>query len=206
MLASMPLVVRASQVSSTVQYIFSTPVRWARLASVRVQSVGRSWCIELPLQKGEALPLQPPPRQIVTAGRNSPGVALLSQHVHLYSKVGLHFLYPSRQIRVSGTLASQQLLWEQGIYTTPCTTVTPRHNNFRTDQPHSGPIFERRRQVGLEPLERLFAWITDQGDQPPTEDQKMLPWCTAKVPLERGQHDSYFGIGHTVRVNRPPHV
>ena len=46
---------RCSCVSSVINcaVYFSTPVRWARLASVRVQSVGRSWCIELPLQKGK---------------------------------------------------------------------------------------------------------------------------------------------------------
>ena len=62
----------------------------------------------------------------------------------------------------------------------------------RPNHPHSRPIAERRRQVRYEPLESPFAWIANQGDQQPTEDQKMLRLGAAKVPLERVEHLIYF--------------
>src|SRR5947207_81397 len=108
----MPRVVHASPASSSVPYSVATPVRWARLASVRGQSAGRSSCIARPRQRGQVLPLPPPPPQSVTAGRNSPGVALLARRVPWYSQVGVLVLYLSRPIFVPGSLASQDLLWE----------------------------------------------------------------------------------------------
>ena len=62
----------------------------------------------------------------------------------------------------------------------------------RPDHAHGSPVFKRGRQVRREPLERAFAWIADQGDQQPAEDQKVLGLGTAEMPLERVEYLIYL--------------
>ena len=62
----------------------------------------------------------------------------------------------------------------------------------RTEHPHSRPVFERGWQVRCEPFERPLARVTDEGNEQPTEDQKVLRLGAVKVPLERVECLVYF--------------
>jgi len=57
----------------------------------------------------------------------------------------------------------------------------------RPDPPHGRPIRQGRRQVGLEACERAVPRGPNQRDDQPAEDQHMVRWRAADMPLARLQ-------------------